>query len=213
MTRSILAYSQLFRSFISIEKSNYGKVILFFQKNEEGIRALNDKEFNEIMLDFCDALFEAGQYEKYINFSVEILPISLEYGVPDYLYSKILFRRAASFYNIGLTSNAENILTQLFRISPEKREVQLLFKKCIQRKRKGIIQKNRAIAILIILLTALFSSVEVLFIRPFYELYASSFEKMRYILIFSTVIVVATGKIKTYLSIKRQIDKLIKGKK
>lgn len=208
MGDSILAYSKLYRSFISIERNNYSKVIHFFQENEEGIRELNDREFNEIMLDFCDALFEAGQYQRYIKFSLEILPISLEYGVPDHLYSKILFRRAASFYNIGLTSSAESILIQLYRISPDKKEVKLLLKKCIKTKRTGFVQKIRAIAILFILLTALISSIEVLFIRPFYEPYLSTFEMTRYILIISAMAIVIFGLLMEQLSIKEQIEKI-----
>jgi len=208
MENSIFAYSNLYLSFISIEKSNYGKLIMFFQENEEGIRSLNIKEFSEIILDFCDALFEAGQYERYIKFSLEILPISLEYGVPVYLYPKILFRRAASFYNIGLISKAENILIQLYRIGTNQKEVRLLLKKCIQKKRIGFVRKNRAIAILFILLTALISSGEVLFIRPFYEQYTSNFVMARYLLIISAVMMVSFSILFEQFTIRRQIEKL-----
>lgn len=209
MGDSILAYSSLYRSFISIEKSNYSKVIIFFQENEEKIRALNVQEFQEIMLDFCDALFEAGQYGRYIQFSLEVLPISLEYGVPDYWYSKILFRRAASYYNIGSAREAENILVQLYRISPNQKEVKLLLKKCIQNKRTGFVQKIRAIAILFILLTALISSIEVLFIRPFYEPYIGIIEKTRYVLIFIALFTLVTGMFIGQISLKKEIEKLI----
>lgn len=209
MENSIFAYSNLYLSFISIEKSNYGKIILFFQENEEGIRSLSIKEFEEIILDFCDALFEAGQYERYIKFSLEILPISLEYGAPEHLYPKILFRRAASFYNVGLIWEAENILVQLCSIDTKQKEVRLLLKKCIQNRRKGLVQKNRAIAILLILLTALLSSGEVLFIRPFYEQYTTNFVIARYLLIGLAIILVSFGFLFEYFTIRRQIEKLI----
>lgn len=209
MPKSILAYSKLYRSFISIEKDNYDKVILFFKENEEKIRSLNGEEFREIILEFCDALFEAGKYERYIEFSLEIIPISLEYGVPEYLYSKILFRRAASLYHTGWVTKAEAILVQLYKISPNKKEVKLLLKKCIQHRRNGLAQKIRAIAILFILLTTLISSVEVLFIRPFYELYSNVFEWAKYVLIFFAIMIVVSGVLAEQCYIRKQIEKLI----
>ena len=87
--------------------------------------------------------------------------------------------------------------------------LKMLLKKCIQNKRTGFVQKIRAIAILFILLTALISSIEVLFIRPFYEPYIGIIEKTRYVLIFIALFTLVTGMLIGQISLKKEIEKLI----
>jgi len=176
--------SKLYRNFKEIELTDYRGVVRFYEENEDQIQRLDQEEYFELLATYVNSLFEIGAYQKHLLLIDRVVEMTVDRNIQVYqgidLFGVMLFRKAASLYNIMEYSRAEYILQELTRINPENEEVILFLKKCQRRKSSDIIQCTRASGIFLLLLTALIIAVEVLFIRPFYEMYVPLIERTRF---------------------------------
>lgn len=177
-------HSKLYHDFKQIEQTDYRSFIRFYEKHEIQIQQLDEEEHFDLLAAYVNSLFEIGDYQKYLLMADLLIEITIERNIQVYhgsdLFSAMLFKKAASLYNVMEYSKAEYILRELIRINPFDEEVILFFKKCQRRKSPGITQYTRAASIFLFLMTALIISIEVLFVRPFYDLYTPLIERTRF---------------------------------
>ena len=177
-------YSKLYLDFKEIEVTDYRSVVRFYEENEAKVQLLEPEEYFDLLTTYVNSLFEMGAYHKHLCLIDLVIEMTVDRNIQFYqgidLFGVMLFRKAASLYNIMEYSKAEYILQELIRINPEDQEVILFLKRCQRRNSPSILQHSRAAGIFLLLLTALIIAIEVLFVRPFYEIYTPLIERTRF---------------------------------
>ncbi|MBK7428631.1 MAG: hypothetical protein IPI60_17250 [Saprospiraceae bacterium] len=176
---------EIYLQFKELDRSSLRNIVQYVEKNKDAIEELDSEEFFEVYATYCRALFDLGNYSKYIIESEQLLFLSIDQNIYEFegedIYASTLFRKAAGLFNLGNHSEAKLILIQLLKIDPENKDVKAFYKKVI-RSRYKLSKITRAIAVGMILASAFLICLELLFIRPFYPQIVFSFELSRNIL-------------------------------
>ncbi len=184
-------HSALYRDFASLKDRRAGAIIRFFEQHESEIRQLDFDEYFEMLTAYCDALFEAGAYAEHRLVADEVIAGVIEANIGVYdgkdLFFHTLFRKAASCYHVRHFAEAEHILRELLKISPNDKLTRRFLHRCLFRQYPPWIQKARAVAIFLILWSVLVTVVELLWIRAFYPQWVALFESVRYGLVLAAV--------------------------
>lgn len=205
--------SQLFRSFLEIEETDFQNIIRFFEENEVQIRHLEFDEYYELLISYVNALFEMGTYQKHLEWVDLVIENSIlrnvKYFKGEDIYRKMLFKKAASQYNLRHFDQADYILRELIKIDPFDKDPILFLKKCIRSAPSTLIKATRAISILLFLITAIIIAVEILLIRPFYEGYSRIIEITRISSFVLGLIVLIFGNLYHTFRIDREISEFV----
>lgn len=179
-------HSKIFRDFKGIEPNDYREVIHFYEEKEDQIRQLEFDEYFELLVAYVDSLFEIGAYQKHLLMVDVVIEHSIVNNIQGRegadIFQRMLFKKAASLYNILELDRADYILRELTKIDPYDRDTILFLKKCLRKRQPGLVNNTRAAAIFMFLLSAFVICLEVLFIRPFYSIYTDLIETSRIIL-------------------------------
>ena len=176
-------HSKVFLDFKEIEVNDYRKLIRFFEDRENVIYQLNFEERFELLLAYVNALFEIGAYQKYLLVVDFVIESSIIHNIKTFkgedIFQKLLFRKAASLFNTNEKEKADYILRELIRINPKDEDATLFLKKCLRKMYPQLINSSRAIGIFMFLLSAFIIFLEVLFVRPFYNMHTPVVEASR----------------------------------
>ncbi len=176
-------HSRVYKDFKEIESNAHRQIIRFFEKHQRMINRLEFEEYFELLVAYVDALFEIGAYQKHLSLVDEVIENSISSNIHLYKGDDIfyinLFKKAASHFNLHQYDQAQHILRELIKMNPQDKEVISFLKRCRRRRGSKLLSIARAISILLFLLTACIICVEVLFVRPFYEMHASRIEAVR----------------------------------
>lgn len=185
---------EIYLQFKELDRTSLRNIVQYVEKNRDAIEDLDSEEFFEVYATYCRALFDLGNYTRYITESEQLLFLSIDQNIYEFegedIYASTLFRKAAGLFNLGNHTEAKQILIQLLKIDPENKDVKAFYKKVI-RSGYTLSKITRAVAVGMILASALVICLELLVIRPFYQEIIFSFELTRNLLF-------ATGML-TYL--------------
>lgn len=170
-------HSRIYRDFLGISDKNFREQIHFYEKYEEDIKKLGLDEFLELLYTYANALFQVGSYRKYILVSDSVIELAFRYNIYTFqqhdLLEKTLFQKAAAHYNLREFSSAAYLLSELIKMKDTNRDALLFFKRCRQQQYPALRAIFRAVSIFLLLLCAGLIALEILFVRPFYEMYVS----------------------------------------
>ena len=176
-------FSKVYRDFRGIEPGAYREVLHFYELHEAEILRAEFEEYFEMLVAYTEALFETGAYRKHLLMADvaigESMSQELELAYGKAVFTRMLFRKAASHYNLGEYAQAESLTGQLMRIDPNHEEAPRFFIKCRYHQRPGWLHHLRATVIFLFLLAALVICIEVLFVRPFYGMHVHLVETSR----------------------------------
>jgi tetratricopeptide (TPR) repeat protein len=180
---SVTYYSKIYKEFKAIEGNEYLSIVRFYESYKDNISHLNFSEYFELLISYTNALFEIGAYQSHVKVVDTAIQISISNNIKFYngrdIYAELLFKKAASCYNLMEYDQTEHILRELIKISPYNEMAHLFLKKCLLRKKTVYLSNLRGIAILLLLATALIIAVELIFIRTLFTAYSSIFEIIR----------------------------------
>lgn len=169
-------HSRIYRDFRGISEKDFREQIRYFEKFEDDIHRLGFDEFFELLVAYTNALFQVGLYRKFLLMAEVILALSIQHRVSMYkgydLYRQILFRKAAAHFNLLEYQAAEYILYELIKLNPADTDTILFYSKCRQHQYPATRNYFRAASIFLFLLSAGLVALEILFVRPFFEMYA-----------------------------------------
>jgi tetratricopeptide (TPR) repeat protein len=206
-------YSKIYREFQAIDALAYNHIIRFFEEKESKIERLYFEEYFEMLVTYVDALFETGKYQKHLVVVDLVIEASVINNIKIYkgedIFSKMLFRKAASLFQINKVEEADYILRELLKMDPYNSDAILFLKKCLRRRNAGFMQSVRAVSIFLFLLAALVIAVEVLFVRPFYERFVNLVETSRISIFLLGIIALLGGTFIQRLRIEREVQKFI----
>lgn len=174
---------KVYRNFKAIEPTAYQSIIRFYEEFKPDLLQLEFDEYFEVLIIYVQALFEFGSYERHLVVVDEVIELSIDHNIKYYegidIYQAMLFKKAASYYNINQFKNAEYIVRELIKISPADLDYHQFARKIFRKRNHTILKLSRALAMFLFLSSALLICFEVLLIRPFYDLHSPMIELVR----------------------------------
>ncbi|NUO03747.1 MAG: hypothetical protein HUU01_24300 [Saprospiraceae bacterium] len=196
--QNITYHSRGYRDFRSIDPGAHREILHFYELHEADILRTEFEEYFEMLAAYTDALFETGAYRKHLLMADvaigESMSQDLDLAYGKYIFAQMLFRKAASHFNLGEYRQAEHHIGQLVRIDPDHKEALRFFRKCRYRQRPNWLHQIRAAAIFLFLLAALIICVELLLIRPFYAMHVHLIETSRNTILGMGVLLLIVGE-------------------
>lgn len=168
----------VYQAYQRIEPDAYRERVRFYDENCRLFESLSDADRMGVLLDYNFALFEIGKYQRFLDNVDELIEYVVIENVGGYdnsLFSDLLFKKAASRYNLWQLSDCEIVVRQLLRIDPAYPDGQALLYQCRLRCERRWYQIVKAASVLAFFLGAIGLLISSLIIEPFYpDLYAAS---------------------------------------
>ena len=214
-------HSSIFRNFKAIDAGEFRQVVRYYERNEKAILQLEFEEYFEMLIVYTNALFEISEYQKHILMSNVVIETSIMENIQivngQEVFKSMLFRKAASHYNLFEYKKAIHVLRELLKIEPNNTENALFLEQCLRNDQPHLARYARAAAIFLFLLSALTVSVEVLFVRHFYQESAPMIELSRNLMFFLgfTILVIGTvwHRWQSHSEVQKFIQEIRKTKK
>jgi len=209
-----IKYSRLYSAFKSIDGHNeYREIISFVRHNEKDISLLEFSEYFDLMISYSSALFEVGNYQKFLFYVDSLIELSVFNNIKIYkgenIFQKLLFRKAAANFQLEKYDKAIYVIKELIKLDPKDKLTQRFLLKCYLKNISPKQKLNRSFAILIFLIVGLITGIELLVIRHFYVDYITFFEWTRNILFLSGLVILFLGDGWHLFKIKMKIRKFI----
>ena len=205
--------TKVYREFKAIDPTAYRQLIRYYEKRSEIIGQLEFEEFFEVLVIYVEALFEVGAYHKHIVAVDTVIEYSITYNIHFHkgkdIYYDMLFKKAASHFNLVQYEKAEHILKELIKINPNEEDVIVFLKKCLRRKNGRLVRIAKASSILLFLITAMVISIEVLLVRPFYRAYAPNIESFRTSLFIIGILILILGDLIHRVQVEVNVKKYV----
>ena len=206
--------SKIYRDFKEIDACEYRTIIRFFEENQERICNLELEEYFELMVTYLSALFEIGAYERYLRLADGAIETSIIHNIHFFrgedVYRKLLFRKAASHYNLHQNDEAEHVLRELIKIDPYDEDAIRFLKKCLWLRKPEYIKNTRGFSIVLLFSAAAIICFELLLIRPFFTEYIATVELSRMVLFGLGLISMFIGDIYHQLRLTLRTRKFVK---
>lgn len=191
--------SQIYKHFRAIDRSEYRRVVRFYERNEKSISMLEFDEYFELLVAYTQALFEIGDYKKHLSFADLVIETSILQNITHIngteIYCSTLFQKAASHYNLREFSKAKHILGELLKINPYDSLTMRFLNKVLRDDLPKYVRHSRAISVFLFLMSALLVCIEVLIINPFYTMYSPIVELTRNSIFCLGVVVLIGGEL------------------
>lgn len=202
-------HSEVYQEFKEIADNEYRSIVQFFEEFEKEIKQLEFDEYFELLLAYADALFETAAYENHLKVVDAAIGFTIENNIKFYqgkdVFFELLYKKAASQYNLLEYDKAEHIIRELIKMEPNNELTVRFLKKCIGQTKPSYIQTGRALSVFIFLITALLISIELTFIRPFYPVHEELVETGRNALFILGWIVLVSGDLFRKYQVNSQV--------
>lgn len=199
-------HSKLYRDFKAIRPDAQREIIRFYDEHEPAIRQMDFEEYFDLLVAYVDALFVVGKYRQHLLMVDIIIENTIKRNIFSYngqdLFFEMLTCKGISFLHTYEYTKARTIFEQLIRIKPEHEETVRYLEKSIRVKGAPIQHWSRALSIGLLFLATFIIGLEILLIRPFYELYVSYFELGRTALFVLACLILVAGEL-----VHRQVSK------
>jgi len=163
----------VYQEYLELDGSAYQDKIRYYERNQKEITHLPFKLSVEIQCECIMAYFEVGDYYAYLKQVDRLLQLVITDNIFEVkgknIFEELLFRKAASLYNVVDYYQAEYVFSELLKINPDYKIYRQAFAKCSVDKLRYEGQKMRSITIALFILTGVIIAVELLCIRPFHE--------------------------------------------
>ena len=175
-----------------IPSTDYRGKIRYFDRFYSSLESLDEKDRLALHLDFNKALFEVGNYHRFVQ-SVDPL---IEQVIIDNIYEHrgekifegLLFKKAAALYNLRQYNGAIKVLKSLIKMDKDHRLAKNLLSLCIRKLGKTWYDLSKAIAIVLMFSAASILFAEFVIVSSFYLEYLK-----QVMLIRNTLILIASG--------------------
>lgn len=179
----------LYLDYQLIPSTDYRGKIRYFDRHQSSFDYLDEDQRLDIHLDFSNALFEVGNYHRFVQSADPLIEQVIVNNVYEHngekIFEGLLFKKSAALFNLRKYEEAILILQSLVKIDKEHVLAKRLFALCIRKRGKSWYDLSKGIAIVL-----LFSSVSILFaelviVSSFYIEYLESVMLLRNVLILS----------------------------
>lgn len=190
-TEDISYDNQAYLRYFSIEDKNFSEKISYFESNFNSIQDLTEEQQTEIELDYCLSIFEVGRYYQFLSQCEKMIVRVIEQNIftlhGEDIYQKLLFKKAACYYNLSQLEDATYVLLELVKIDPKNSMYRSFATKCIRLQSYRKFDTLKGFAMAMILSSLAIITIEILLARTFFPDIAPILEILRNTLFFSSV--------------------------
>lgn len=165
-----------------IGSSAHIEKVRFFQENKTEIENLDFDLRFAVWSDYAMSMFELGRYREFTELADEMIPLVISENIYEVdgkdIYTELLFRKAASHYNIIELEKANHVFIELYKIDDSPIHERAL-KQSLYKVEKSKYRNLQAASILVFIITAVIIAIELLIITPFYLEWAPTVEAIR----------------------------------
>lgn len=199
----------LYLDYQLISSTDYREKIRYFDRNQEFFKNLDEDQRLNIHLDFSKALFEVGNYHRFIQcvdpLIEEVIMNNVYEHNGDKIFEELLFKKSAALFNLRKYDGAIKILQSLVKIDKEHVLAKRLFALCIRKRGKSWYDLTKAIAIVL-----LFSAVSILFaelviVSSFYLEYLETVMLIRNALVLAASAILIGRELAMYWCIRKEV--------
>ncbi len=174
MEANQLSYqSKVYLTYFSIDANNYVDKIACYENRYQEIEQLVDMVRTEIELDYTLSLFQVGRYHQYISQSAPLIEKVITENIHQVqgedIFQKLLFNKAASYYNVGEFDQASHIMLELCKMDPHDQTYYAFSSKILRTLSYRKFDKMKAAALGMILLALMIIVFEILIARTLLE--------------------------------------------
>lgn len=163
----------VYQEYLELKSSDNQEKIRYFERNISEIMHLPFSISAEIQCDCVMAYFEVGAYFKYLEKVDPLIQLVISENIFEVkeknIFEELLFRKAASLFNIVEYDKAEYVFSELLKINPDNTIYKKAYAKCSVDKLRYEGQKFRGATIFLFILTGLIIGIELLCVRPFHS--------------------------------------------
>lgn len=189
---------RLYREFKAIAADDSHGIVRYYEQFEEGIQTFDFEEYLDCTLAYANALFETGNHGKHLVMCDHLLEIVIMQNIETWggedLYERLLFKKAASLFQLHEYPKAEHVLRELVKIYPHEKVPPRFLEKCLLRQKPAWLTKTRAACVGFSLLAAVVIAVELFVVEPFFSGWLHGFRIAHNILLFSGISIFAFGE-------------------
>ena len=206
-------HSNLYREFRTIDAAEWRTIIRFYELYEEKMDGLDFEESFDMLLAYCNALFEIGDHDKHLAIADRVLEASVMNNVKFFngidVFQKTLFKKAASSYNLYELEKCDYLLRELLRIDPFDNDSVLFLKKCLRDMRSSVVKKTRAASMLFLIISAFIICTELLVVQPLYPELGGLAALLRDTTLGLTVFLLLGGELYHRMRCQREVDNFV----
>ena len=151
--------------------SDLKQVVRYYERHEKEILKLDFDEYFEMQVAYTNGLFEISEYRRHILMADIVIETSIVENISTVngqeIFESMLFKKAASHYNLLEYKKAIHVLRELLKIEPNNQENARFLEHCFREDQPQIARHARAIAVALFLSAALTISIEMLYARNF----------------------------------------------
>ncbi len=207
-------HSQMYRNFRAIDRSEFRRMVRFYERFEKNILVLDFEEYFEMVVVYTQSLFEISEYRKHILMSDVVLKTSILENIThirgEEIYKSTLFQKAASHYNLKEFSKAQHVLCELLKMDPQDSLSVRFIGRVLRDDKPTYVNYTRAISIFLFLMAVLMICVQVLIIKPFYMMYDPIIDVSRNTVFSMGVVVLVGGELWHRWQVHIYIRELVK---
>lgn len=202
---------ELYQAYYSIDVTAFRERVRFYDEHRDLLSHLTVEQRILIDIDYHLALFEIGKYGRFLRGvdplieAVIIDGLAIE-GVD--IYSDLLFKKAASHYNLWRLRECEYVLEQLLRMDPTSRQSKELYYHCRCKADRKWYHIGKAYCVVVFLVGVVLVVASKLVVQPFYYQYYEFISALSTVLIGSCVIGLIANEVMLKWSAKRDVDRL-----
>jgi len=184
--------------FKEIDRSSYRSVIRFFEKNRSSFEHLPADEYLELLSAYAQAIFDIGEYGKFIPIADAVIELSIELNIQYIenrdIYCYMLFKKSAAHFHIDEMDRCVHILLELIKIDPHNPYYLGFLRKCYYDAQEASLNISRNITIVLLLSSSLVIAFELFYIRPYRQQYVQIVEWLRNSLFILAWVVLFSGE-------------------
>ena len=192
-----------------IPSNDYRGKIRYFDRFYSVFDSLDDDQRLDVHLDFNKALFEVGNYHRFVQ-SVDPL---IEQVIIDNIFvhrgekifEGLLFKKAAALYNLRQYDGAIKILKSLTNIDTEHQLAKGLLALCIRKRGKTWYDLSKAVSI-VVMFSAVCILFELVIVSSFYVEYLDQVMLLRNVLILIAMAVLIGREIAMIWYIRKEVE-------
>lgn len=158
----------LFANFKAIERHAYQAKIGYYEKNENNFKYLDLEDFLDASFIYFDALFEVGNFkgllEKIDGAIITCVDCTWSSNIKS-IYIELIFKKAASLYNIQLYDQSLILCRELLKIDLSHIAGQELFRRVLANPKPRYILRIHNLSVVLLLLSAVLMVYDIILIK------------------------------------------------
>ncbi len=176
----------IYTHYFRLGDSAFRDKVRFYEDHPEEISTLHFDEKLEMDLDYLLCLFEIGRYERYLSKVDACIELVISENVYEFrdedVFQELLFKKAASYFQLNNFEKCKSILKQLIKINPSNPVYIGLYTICKRKTENDIYLTVKALAIASLLIVLGITLANII-LEPFLAYYLKPFILLRSLLL------------------------------